>query len=418
MNVHARDMRRERFTDKRMLTGLKRLVGSLLLLAVTVLIVVSCGGSDDTPDTPNPPVPQQPKTDIPIAFSGSLSEGESESHARTRATTTPLSATHQTFYVWAYKNPASGSTETVMKDYTVNYVSGSAGSTSSNSTGWEYVNQQASSGTEQSIKYWDFTATDYRFFGYAGTNVKKTYTPNETAPTSVSLSFDASVASNPQQDPVALPLDASTLLYSKLWYKANGELPAQKDLPVTLQFLQPYVKVRFMFRQSESAETVFALTDMNFRPTPPTGSGTQKEIATEGTFSVTYPMSGAMTEDWSVPPASVTATLNHVTEGEYKGFTQDYYEAASDATDEVKAAQKMWYVVLPAKDQGTYTLSVKVNNELRNVVVPAQYMNWQPGYEYTYIFKITDPGGVELDGVQVGFSPWTEITGSKDIYNW
>ncbi len=399
------------------MAGLLRPASILLLSALTALTVVSCGGSDDDA-TPEPPVPQ-PKADTPIAFSGSLSEDKSESHARTRATTALLSDTHQTFYVWGYKNLNATTTENVMQSYTVNYVSGSAGTTTTNSNGWEYVNQQPSGGTEQSIKYWDFTATDYRFFGYAGS------TESSSAPrfscslgsSSVSISFDASVASNPQQDPVALPLTANTPLYSKLWYKTGAAI-ASDISPVTLEFLQPYVKVRFMFRQSESAETVFTLTDKRFRPTPPTGSGTQKEIATAGTFTVTYPMSGAMTENWSV--SSVTATLKNVTEGEYEyqGFTQDYYEAASNATDEVKAGEKMWYVVLPAVDQGSYTLSVKVNNDPRTVVVPAQYMDWQPGYEYTYIFKITDPGGVELEGVKAGFNPWTVYTGVRDIYNW
>ena len=72
----------------------------------------------------------------------------------------------------------------------------------------------------------------------------------------------------------------------------------------------------------------------------------------------------------------------------------------------------------PAVDQGTYTLSVKVNNEPRNVVVPAQYMNWQPGYEYTYIFKVTDAGGVEIDAVQSAFAPWSYHEKDYPVYNW
>ena len=144
-------MRRMEHTTGSRVADLIRLASMLLLSVLTTLAVVSCGGSGDEPGGDPAPVPNEP---MPIVFSGSLSEGESESHARTRTTTNPLSATHQAFHVWAYKNPASGSTETVMRDYTVNYVSGSAGTTTSNSSGWEYVNQ----GTQQSIKYWDFKA--------------------------------------------------------------------------------------------------------------------------------------------------------------------------------------------------------------------------------------------------------------------
>ena len=382
------------------MAGLLRPASILLLSALTALAMVSCGGSDDDA-TPEPPLPQ-PKADTPIVFSGSLSEDKSESHARTRATIAPLSDTHQTFYVWGYKNLNATTTENVMQSYTVNYVSGSAGTTTSNSNGWEYVNQQPTNGIEQSIKYWDFTATDYRFFGYAGSGVTPAYSSSGDANhPSVSLSFgvDATTAN-------LTTLTSATTLYSKLWYK-TGEAIASDISPVTLEFLQPYVKVRFLFRQSESAETVFILTGQSFGPT-----NAEKKIYTKGTFTITYPLTGAMEESWSVTPGS--ESTDYLT-----AFTQDYYEAALDETDaSILARQRMWYVVLPAVNQGTYTLSVRVNNDPRTVVVPAQYMEWQPGYEYTYIFKITDPGGVELEGVKAGFNPWTVYTGVRDIYNW
>lgn len=384
------------------MAGLLRPASVLLLSALTALAVVSCGGSDDA-STPEPPVPPQPKVDAPIAFSGSLSEGESESHARTRAATTPLSDTHKTFKVWGYKNTNESAAENVMQNYTVNYTSGSAGTTTSNSSGWEYVNQQPGGGTEQSIKYWDFTANDYRFFGYAGSGVTPSYSSSGDANhPSVSLSFavDATTAN-------LTTLSASTPLYSKLWHK-NGSAIASDISPVTLEFLQPYVKVRFLFRQSESAETIFILTEQSFRPTD-----TNKKIYTKGTFTTTYPLAGTSTEEmWNVTPG--TEDTDYLT-----ALTQDYYEAASDETDpNILAHQKKWYVVLPTVSQGTYTLTVKVNNDPRTVVVPEQYMDWLPGYEYTYVFKITDPGGVELESVQAGFNPWTVHTGVKNIFNW
>ena len=398
----------------------------VLMLAATLWI--SCGGSGDEPG--GSPMPQ-PK-DTPIAFSGNLAEKKSESHDGTRATTNALSDTHERFYAWAYKNTQSSTTEIVMQDYTVNWLSGSAGTTTSNSSGWEYVNQQESDPV-QSIKYWDFDAVDYRFFGYAGPKTSGTYPDYSctTGSSDVTISFKVDVSKvvtgNPLKDPVSLALkDGSTPLplFSKLWYKGNSSLTAQRNSPVTLEFLQPYVKVRFMFRQSESETTKFLLSDMSFRPTPPTGSGVQKTIATAGTFTVTYPKSGSTEERWSV--SNVTATLNPVVSGTYKGFTQDYYVAAADATADVKAGEKMWYVVIPAKDQGTYTLSVKVNGKEKSVDVPAQYMEWQPSYEYTYIFKITEAGGVEIDAVQSAFTPWVsheyrdndENPDMYEVHNW
>ena len=405
-------MKRMEHTIGSRMTGLMRLAGIPLLTALTALAVVSCG-SDDAPDTPtpNPPVPPQPKVETPIAFSGSLSEGGSESHARTRATTNPLSATHQTFYAWAYKNPSSGSTETVMKNFTVNYISNSAGSTTTNSRGWEYVNQQPDDNTkpEQSVKYWDFDVTDYRFFGYAGSGVATTYSSSASANPSVSLSFTANAASadlnlsgeNPDQVP----------LYSKLWYKSGTDLATESTQPVQLVFLQPYVKVRFLFKQSESED--YVLMNPCFRP-----KVTSKIIATAGTFTVTYPLTGTVTEEsWSVTPTSSgTEGTDYLTE-----FVQDYYEADDGETDpDILANQKKWYVVLPAHadSQGSYTLSVKVNGEDKTTVVPAQYMEWRPGYEYTYIFKITDGGTPALYNVLAGFAQWDESVSSYTVYNW
>ena len=371
-----------------------RLASILLLSAMSAVVLLSCGGSDDTPDTSTP---SQPK-ETPIAFSGNLSEGGSESHARTR---TPLSATnHHSFQVWAYKNTTSG-TETVMKNYIVTWRDGSAGSTISNSSGWEYVDHSID--PQQSIKYWDFSASDYRFFGYTGTGVTPVYsTPGESGHPFVRMSFtaEASEMAAHFSDLVGMTL------FSKLWCKENSELATQKSQPVTLTFVLPCVKVRFMFRQSAPSDVVFNLTNKSFKSTT---SGVK--INLNGTFTVTYPLSvaSATTETWSVTPkSSGVGGTDYLTE-----LSQDYYEIPAGK----------WYYVLPAHatEQGDYILSVTINNEPnpRTVIVPQQYMNWQPGFEYTYIFKITDSGGITFDGLDVvKITPWTQSEEGRDIYNW
>ncbi len=407
-------MRRERMTVESMLTGLKRSVGTLLLLTATVFTVVSCSGSDDTL-APNPPVPPQPGIEKPIVFSGNLSEGKSENHARTRAgLETILPDGQKNFKVWTVKNsgytdPNYTDPQFVMWNYNVKWINGSAGTTTSNTNDWEYVNQQEGTATEQSIKYWDYDAKAYRFFGYAGTGV--TVDGSAASTTSVSLSFTVpAAATNPQSEPVTQP---ASPYYSKLWFSTgNRDNYPNKQFgqPVQLEFLKPYVKVRFMFRLSDASNTNISLSEQSFKPTTADPPADTKTIATAGTFTVTYPLTGTATEEsWSVK--NVTSSLTE--------FDQDYYEAASGETDAtVLAGQKKWYVVLPAVDQGTYTLSVKVNSELKEVVVPAQYMNWQPGYEYTYIFKITDSGALVLYDVVAGFAPWNESVSPHPVFNW
>lgn len=391
------------------MAGLLRPASILLLSALTALAMVSCGGSEDTPDTPEPPVPPEPlepKTEFPIAFSGSLSESESETATRAESPV-PLQEYpdaehgHTTFHAWSYKNTTASTTEVVMQDYIVNWTAGSAGSTTTNSRNWEYVNQQTS-GTEQSIKYWDFTAADYRFFGYTGTGVTVAYSPNVSAPTTVTLSCtytDASAA-----------VSASTPLYSKLWRKTTGEIIASNVQPVTLPFLQPIARVRiiFTFVPELIASNIGRddLSDISFRPT-----NSEKNIAIGGTVTITYPLTNdtGTKESWSSGDGDATAFFDNP-----RGICIDSYKDNDDNW------VNTWYNVLPRTSQGTYTLSVVVSGgEPKTCIVPAEFMTWAPGYQYTYIFKITETGGITLDNIQVGINDWHMVEQiTHPVHNW
>ena len=70
--------------------------------------------------------------------------------------------------------------------------------------------------------------------------------------------------------------------------------------------------------------------------------------------------------------------------------------------------------------QGSFTLSVVVvGGDAKTCVVPAEFMTWAPGHDYTYIFKITSGGGVSLDYVQVGINSWNvKAAVEHPVYNW
>ncbi len=78
-----------------------------------------------------------------------------------------------------------------------------------------------------------------------------------------------------------------------------------------------------------------------------------------------------------------------------------------------------WYTVLP-QSLGNFVVSVQVvTSEAKTAVVPAEYMNWKAGYEYTYKFKILESGGVALDVVQVGVNNWENVKDvTHTVYNW
>lgn len=299
------------------------------------------------------------------------------------------------FKAWAYKNSGENysNAQEVMKDYTVRWVASTAHTTSSNSDDWEYVNQQAGGQPEQTIKYWDWSATAYRFFGMAGGS--GTYGANEA---NGAYTFTIAVDASSQ-----LAID-DIAYYSKMWFSTGNPTyypTRQFGRSVQLEFVKPIARVRFMFiYENPEDEGVTTLSGKRFAP--PSGN----VIHQDGTVTVTYPLTGATTtEDYEVVQG--TSGISY--------FDQDYYETPNDVF------ARKWYYVLPTPSigQGAYTLTVMVNGVEKTAVVPAAYMNWLPGYQYTYIFKVHVDGGVSIDSVQSAFTPWhTEELGNHAVFNW
>ena len=367
----------------------------LTVAAMAVLLVVSCGGGNDDvePDTLQP-TPVQPQTDMPILFSAS--EQDEQDVTRTE---TPLEDKGiHSFKVYGFKIMASGEVQTVFPGYTVNWVQNSANTTISNTNDWEYVNQQSLGQEEQTIKYWDWSADTYRFFGVAGARSTNT--------------ISGTYKSNPQRYELTYKSDATnpaaTPYYSHLWV-GNSD---QYGQPVQLEFIQPLSKVRFMFifENPDQASTT-ELTAKSFCPT--NGSS----IKERGNVTISYPLTGDASETFAA-----TAEAEGLTE-----FKLDYYETTeTDGTDKVikpylgadasKTGQE--YSVLPVTGQGSYTLTVRVNGEPKTTVVPAEFMEWKPGCQYTYIFKVHVDLGVEISSVQSAFTTWKFYDTDHTVYNW
>ena len=327
----------------------------------------------------------QPEVGTPIAFSANQDE---------KAMVTRATSLHDegidVFTVWGYKNMDAEYTtsglQTVIPGYTVNWQGNSANTTTTNSNGWDYI---LSSEPEQTIKYWDWSATAYRFFGVTGTE---------------GTDYEATRTNGDYEISITATDEATTSYFSALWF-STGQLPTYSDKqfgkPVQLVFMKPFSKVRFMFTYASPREGV-VMGSKSFKPTH--GSG----IAQTGTVTISYPLTGAATKE----SFSVTAS------SELTDFTEDY-----DPDDDNKSYSETdegWYTVLPNNSQDSYTLTVNLNGVDKTAVVPASYMQWLPGYSYTYIFKINEEGGVEIDMVQAAFSttPWIELSGDPKVYNW
>ena len=351
------------------------------LIGLIGLILLTGCSSDNKGDD----VHQQGET--PITFNGILPEA-----VETTRADEPLSNKVQTFKVWSYKNDAYDagtnsytSYQTVIPGFDVNYIASSAYTTTSNTNNWEYV------GIDQTIKYWDFDALAYRFFGVAaGTGSGATVPTGAYMPTATTgateYQFTASVDASTQAGVDAAPY------FSQLWFSTgNPTTYADKQFgrPVKLTFLKPLARVRFLFTFMEGLtfgrESV---SNISFRPLDNT-----QTIATAGTVTVLYPLKGTdITESWSATASSGSTA-----------FTLD----------------NTWYAVIPSITQGAYKMSITVFGDDKTATVPAEYMQWKPGNEYTYSFKITDGGNVILDVIQVGINQWVQ-KGSTDryVYNW
>lgn len=407
-------MRRTDIDIRRRITDLMRLAVVLMLSAWTMLAVVSCGsGSGDDPGTPGTPgsvpgpgtpTPEQPESNDPIVFSA----GQQENQDVTRAALGSQGATRaavgleekaQSFKVWGYKNmsvseSSYGSLQTVIPGYRVNWRENSAHSSTANTHDWEYLDQQQGQEAQQTIKYWDWSAKAYRFFGVTGEggvtveNSQATFTIDDA---------DASSAEKIN----AMPY------YSKLWLSTGNQVTypdKQFGRPVQLEFVKPYARVRFIFNYITPREGVI-LDDPKFRPTDE-----YKRIIRKGAITVSYPLTGTETLE------TFTMASNNSDPENLDAFTEDY---DPDKTSKVYSLTvNGWYTVLPNLTQGSYTLSVSVNGNDKSATVPEQYMHWLPGYSYTYIFKVNADGGVEIGGVEYAVTPWVSMEGDRTVYNW
>lgn len=368
----------------------------LTVAVVAVLAVVSCGGSggDDvvTPDPTPQPTPGEPNTDLPILFSALQQEEQTVTRSE------GLELYSNSFTVYGYKNKFYDETDgyttaqNVFPGYVVSHTANSANTTTTNTNGWEYVKD------EQTIKYWDLDAKAYRFFGYTGFfgDTGELTLSDVTNGKALSMAVDATTAEG----------IAAAPYFSKLWFSTSNVGEPQFGQPVQLLFIKPFTRVRFTFISADPENVPLAnisLEDVSFKPVD-----TYKHPNRKGTVTVTYPLTGHETRE--------QFSVTEVTDS-YSDLNEDY--APNDAAKVYSSTDNGWYTLLPAIGQGDYILSVKVNGELREVYVPGVYMDWLPGYEYTYVFKVFDEGGVTFGQVNMAFTDWLEgAEADYKIYNW
>lgn len=369
----------------------------LILAAVAGMTITSCTNNDFVGE-----VATQTNGDA-ISFGGGTS-------ALTRADKTgPAAATllSNEMKVYGMKYGATDPDATtpttafidVFTNYTVNYDESKAGNDEYNE-GWYYVG----AGTNQSIKYWDYSSDYYRFV--AGSPVDEfTYTTDATnGITSAAivsglggrLNHSVTVASTNKAVYIADPVEVKPANYKK---------------EVQFRFKSVQTKVRVGIYETIPG---YKITNIQFYAdgvTEPSQYITLNS-ATADYFHGCTGGKGTITYDWTTTPASYTFEYDAaVTAGKYwEGgqFTSGVPATTSAATNlygaDASMASDGYFIVMPTPSATTatpltltcdYTLTALDNGEKIKVTgatatIPADYTKWKENYAYTYLFKITD----------------------------
>lgn len=343
-----------------------------------VVTLASCSGEEDI---------RQEEVQVPINFASIADETE----AVTRANTT----LGRNFVVYGYKN-AGGTEQTVFDGYQVHYLANSAGTSEDNTHNYYYVGID-----NQTLKYWDFSASEYHFWGLwqsEGRSLKATFTGEKH-----------NVLTIPN---VTLRVGDPSLEDDVLFSRLCERKPVTKDV-VSLSFCRPYSKLRIMFYTSEPVETdkdKFTLSQITFGPDPSATSPYINKVYGKGDVVVTYPLTTSC-------PGNAKETIgvkSLESEQDALHFNDIMIEPGKGVssntaiTAPVDGSGKQFYYTLPMGDKNpAFIMSVSIDGdtELKTAVVPATLMQWKPNYVYTYIFKITE-AGKKIEFYDVKIDPW------------
>lgn len=397
----------------------------ILSFLISALCLLSCSSEQDKPETP------EPKPNVGIAFGGANDIWQDA--PTTRSGETGLETLFKSFRVWGYKNYAAtpNSPQVIMDGYQVNFTQSSAGTTESNTADWEYVGlTHPKHSTTQTIKYWDYSASNYQFLAYAPSDANITTTiPN--------LGTDTDDTSTSAQSTFQIPYEynsdatnITTPYVSDLWFasstannnasNSNGTTSnASSSNPkigdqVKLTFAPVIAKVRFKFKYQEDQNV--EIRDISFRDVRwekdtdgkkliwASAYASESKTPIAGTILVTYPHSNISAS------TSPTIKLGNIEKVAPIEFTIPY-EEKTDKNHQTSILQK-WYFVPPMYDaytQRAYTITAQVGGYSTTAVVPSEYMQWKAGYQYTYIFKISETNN-KIMFAEVEVEKWDKNT--------
>ena len=378
----------------------------------------------------------------------------------TRATSntgTPAQMLDGQFKIYGVKMASDGKLKNVFVDYSVWDVT--ANTTTSNTNGWEYVGTKNSTnlGTgkislgneDQTIKYWDYSASEYRFVAGSPITAFK-FNKNQDIATTGTYITSATISG------LAGHIEANkegTALNTNPVYVATPKVVKKEKYqePVKFDFNRQQAMVRVGIYETIPG---YAITAIKFYAYDNNGDlkVTDKNniILTSGTadyFVGGSNIEGTINYDWTgTTPSYTYAYTKGITKSRnwYAGYFEPHNALAKTSTETVAklygtdkdmSSDNGYFTVLPTPSATTaapilikcdYTLtSDDISGETIEVTgataaIPAAYSKWDVNTRYTYLFKISQNtnGYTGDDSNKAGLYPITFdafVKGSTDM---
>lgn len=401
----------------------------LLIAAAAILVLAGCSSEDFAGEEVVDPTPAK---DVPINF-GSFFK------AMTRNDVTGAEAAkllNNAFVVSGYKGSATATPSSIVFDnYKVVWGENTANTTASNTKNWDYVGvnpikHATDNGiTRQTIKYWDYSQSQYDFIAWSTGSKTAIYEGTPTAGQVLVSAIDPNAAVTGAYTFTGKAADLSECYIADLVTVKKAQYGND---PVTFRFRQLGTKVRIGIYETVPG---YSIKDVKFYSAAASNDAstakarlfttTANEIFTEGTYTVSFPTVDKQSTDPNATDYNADNNQAHVTfvgsgtqstivddwgglnytiaeEGE-KSEGKVFLGRTSNTASFAGDAEKNYYEIYLPNQTGTnlnlrvdYTLESidgsgeKINVRGATAQVPLIYTQWKPGFAYTYLFKISD----------------------------
>ena len=384
-----------------------------IFLAASALALASCSSDDFLGDTPG---------STPTSANSAINFG-GDAGKITRATSnegTPQQMLNGQFLVYGVKKTSNEIFHNVFVNYSVWDVE--ANNTTSNTRGWEYVGAKNATdlGTgkiklskEQTIKYWDYSASVYHFVAGSPIDAFKYNTSwDETTGTHIESATVTGLAGHYEANNTETALETNSVYIA-------APVKIKKDdyqKPVTFTFQRQQSMVRVGLYETIPGYSITTIKFYDADGTTATSSNIILTSAIANYFVGGSNVSGTVTYNWETPTPSYT--FNY-TDNENLKKSKNWYAGMLNVLATTSSEPKVdilygtdkdmsttgYFTVLPTPSETTasailikcdYTLTsddgsgetIKVTGA--TAAIPAAYSKWEANTRYTYLFKISE----------------------------